>query len=486
MDIVIRLERYLQSWGLRSFSDESSYYAWQRSVLTARQLKTLEALIERRKQESHAEADIEFYQILAQPPFLSVIYSQRFDYYLKLAPLIHSKIPAATRVLDFGCGVGLLTTFWALEYPDVEFVGMDRSPQSIAVAETEARARAVGNVSYQVGHVPPDQIPGTYDLILSTQAVFQAERHPGLPSIGWETFRRHDNPDRQLSCETAVGLSFRLDALLKALRPNGRMIFFEKTAHLGRRILFQRALARRGLYPRSQPVQVVYHSIDEPVLDGPLFEVHQTLAGKPMAWDEDPLPEPGATLYRCTGSVARQTAAALLAGQRPNVCAGRSSRWGRWQMSLGVWHEALICAYFETDRGIGVLMAGGLRDRSLFQELVYYLEKLEQEQMDAVLGDLWGKFLQPGGQEDEQPGYENHHSTAQDIFLALPSKIVERQNTWDGPDGQAIHVEIGQTENLYYLYFANTFDQRQLIVVESGQRNMLQTYYEESLQDMTF
>jgi SAM-dependent methyltransferase len=486
VDIVTRLERYLHSWGLRSFSDESSYYAWQRSVLSSRQLKTLETLIERRKQERQAEADIEFYQILARPPFLSVLYSQRYDYYLKLAPLICSKIPAATRVLDFGCGVGLLTTFWALEFPDVKFIGMDRSPQSIAVAEAEARARDAGNVSYQVGHVPPDPIPGSYDLIVSTHAVFQAEGHPGLPSMNWETFRRHDDPDRQLSCETAVGLVSRLDTLLNALRPNGRMIFFEKTAHLGRRILFQRALARRGLYPRSQPVQVVYHSLDEPVLDGPLVEVSRDIGCEPIDWDEAPLPEPGATLYRCTGSVARQTAAALLAGQPSNVCAGHSSRWGRWQMSLGVWQEALIGAYFETDREVGVLMAGGLQDRLLFQELFHYLEKLEQEQMDAVLGDLWGNFLQTGRQEGEQPGYENHHSTAQAIFLALPSKIVERQNTWDGPDGQAIHVEIGQTGNLYYLYFANTFDQRQLIVVESGQRDMLQTYYEESLQEMTF
>ena len=51
-----------------------------------------------------------------------------------------SRIGAANRVLDFGCGVGILTTLYARHCPDTQFVGVDRSPGSIAAASPETPA----------------------------------------------------------------------------------------------------------------------------------------------------------------------------------------------------------------------------------------------------------------------------------------------------------------------------------------------------------
>jgi hypothetical protein len=42
-----------------------------------------------------------------------------------------------------------------------------------------------------------------------------------------------------------------------------------------------------------------------------------------------------------------------------------------------------------------------------------------------------------------------------------------------------LHVETGQVQGLYYLFCANTFDQRQLVLVRPGQAGMLEEYYAE-------
>ncbi|MDH5296834.1 MAG: hypothetical protein OEW26_06865, partial [Nitrospirota bacterium] len=96
------LIRYLQSWGLREFRDEASYYQWQRSILSEEELRDLGRLIEHRHGGEQVDCDIEFYDVLARPDLVPVLYSQRFNYFLTLGSSICSRIPAANRVLDFG------------------------------------------------------------------------------------------------------------------------------------------------------------------------------------------------------------------------------------------------------------------------------------------------------------------------------------------------------------------------------------------------
>jgi hypothetical protein len=42
-----------------------------------------------------------------------------------------------------------------------------------------------------------------------------------------------------------------------------------------------------------------------------------------------------------------------------------------------------------------------------------------------------------------------------------------------------LHVELGQAAEGVYLYFANTLDQRQLVLVEPARATMLESYYRE-------
>ncbi|MGD9849996.1 MAG: trans-aconitate 2-methyltransferase [Nitrospirales bacterium] len=481
--LVARLEQYLHSWGLREFHDESSYYQWQRTCLSRDQLLTFEDVLKRRTTEGLGDADIEFYDLLAQPTILPVLYSQRYDYYRKLGPALCPRISEGSRVLDFGCGVGILTTFFAREFPHIEFIGIDRSAQSIFFAEQEARRRHVNNVSYFVRHIPSEPPPGSYNLILSTQAVFQSENHPGLPSMEWQTFHRPYNLQEQVALETRLGLASRLDALQAVLQDNGRMILFEKTGHLGRRILFQRALSRRGFYPVQEPLPIIYRSIDEQVIDGPIYEVSQSIEGNAALWNEAPNQGPGDSLYGCGGRVARQMGSILVGNENCEHQQLKSIQWGVGRISLGKWCEALAWLRFESTSGVSALLVGGLIELSLLRDIFEQLRSSSAEQVDQFISETWGALLNESN-EEERPGYENHASSAQAVYMALPLKMVEKEFTLAGEEGKSMHLEFGQTMSLWYFYWANTFDQRQLVLVDQSGEKMLRMYFEDTLRDL--
>ena len=174
------IARHLAAWGLRGFSDEDSYYAWQRQSLSGEQLRLLQQAVETRREGG--DADQEFYDLAASPDVLPVLYSQRYGYYHVLGPAIADVLEGGQQVLDVGCGIGILTTWYATCFPDVTFLGIDRSLKSIEVARQFAQSVHLENVSFRHCEMPQHEIPVTFDTIVSTQALFQSESDPGLPS----------------------------------------------------------------------------------------------------------------------------------------------------------------------------------------------------------------------------------------------------------------------------------------------------------------
>ena len=101
-DVDATLTGFLQSWGLQEFHDEGAYYQWQRASFSSQDLELLESLVEQRQGGENEPADIQFYDLLATPSFLPVLYSQRFDYFRQLGLLLSSRLSSAQHVLDFG------------------------------------------------------------------------------------------------------------------------------------------------------------------------------------------------------------------------------------------------------------------------------------------------------------------------------------------------------------------------------------------------
>lgn len=297
------LHSHLACWGLRPFTSDDAYFQWQRDVLSLDEIATLHRQVEQ-KRRGFSTDEVAFYDATAHPNILPVLYSQRYDYYLAIGQRVADRIGEARSILDVGCGVGILTTFYARQYPDKTFVGIDRSPVSIARAQEQAQALGLTNVRFDCLDLDRTSSPGPYDLILATHALLQAEQDPGMPSRSWNSFERASESRSQADFEQRTGIGARLDCLSSLLAADGRMILFEKTRQLARRVPLQRALAARGFGLIAQPELIRYRLVEEVADDGPFYLLGRGVACQ-FHWDEAPEPDEGPPFDRAklkTGS----------------------------------------------------------------------------------------------------------------------------------------------------------------------------------------
>ena len=292
------LHSHLAGWGLRQFTSDETYFQWQRETLSPAAIAALRRQVEQKRGGSSAD-EVLFYDATAQPNILPVLYSQQYDYYLAIGSRVADRISSAQSILDVGCGVGILTTFYARQYPDKAFIGIDRSPASIARAQEQAKALGLTNVKFEcldLAHTAPTR---SFDLILTTHALVQAELDPGIPSRRWNTFERTGEGQQQADFERRTGIDTRLDRMSVLLSVHGRIIVFEKTRQLARRVPLQRALAARDLGLIEQPELIRYRLVEEVADDGPFYVLGRGATGQ-LLWDESPEPDEGRPFDRAT------------------------------------------------------------------------------------------------------------------------------------------------------------------------------------------
>lgn len=290
-EIRTTLHEHLARWGLRRFTNDDAYFEWQRRALSPEELSSLRDHVEKKRRGSTTE-EVAFYDATAHPRILPVLYSQRYDYYLAVGPRVATRIGDARTVLDFGCGVGILTTFYARQFPRTRFVGIDRSAVSIAQAKEKAMDLGLDNIAFDCREIAQEPLSVRFDLVVATHALVQVEQDPGLPSRDWTTFERARESPQQRQFEGRTGIGVRLDRLRAALTFPGRMIAFEKTRQLSRRVPFQRALAARGLALAEPPELIRYTLVAEVADDGPFYVMTNDGEGS-CAWDESPEPDEG-------------------------------------------------------------------------------------------------------------------------------------------------------------------------------------------------
>ena len=383
--LVQSVHSHLAGWGLRQFTSDETYFQWQRETLSTSEIAALHRQMEQKRSGSSAD-EVSFYDAAAQPKILPVLYSQRYDYYVAVGLRVADSFGEARVILDVGCGVGILTTFYASQYSDKTFVGIDRSPASIARAQEKAKALGLTNVRFECLDLDRKTPNGPFEVILVTHALVQAEQDPGIPSCSWKTFDRAGEIQQQADFELRTGIGTRIEHLRTLLSSQGRMIVFEKTRQLARRVPLQRALAARDLVPMEQPELIRYRLVEEIADDGPFYVLGKGMSSQ-FQWNESPEPDEGLPFDRLQ--------------------------------------------------------------------------------------------LKAGSTDPDVPLYENHWPSAQRVWGQLHGMHILKETTSQEPDGRQLHIELGEAEEGIYLYCANTFDQRQLVIVEPARRDMLESYYRE-------
>lgn len=99
-----------------------------------------------------------------------------------LAEIARLRLPANTRILDFGCGAGQTTLDIAAAYRDAEVVGLDVTPAQIERAERARAASGISNVRFLEGD--GGDVSGEFDLILLLAVIqFVAKPRPLLREL---------------------------------------------------------------------------------------------------------------------------------------------------------------------------------------------------------------------------------------------------------------------------------------------------------------
>lgn len=111
---------------------------------------------------------------------IEVADADRWNNHIHYHPILLSAVPTgAKRILDLGCGEGLLTR--ALAAGDAEVVGLDRDEPAIELAR---RHTDQPNVRYVVGDMLDPPFEGeTFDAVLSVMALHHVDMREGLRAM---------------------------------------------------------------------------------------------------------------------------------------------------------------------------------------------------------------------------------------------------------------------------------------------------------------
>jgi len=154
--------------------------------------------------------------------------------------------PPATRLLDVGCGPGVLTCAYALALPDAEVVGVDVVPEAVACAEELARRVGAGNASFAVADytAPPAAPPGgEFDQLVAVTALGDGGVYPQHRPDDADPFSSVagiDGPGQKFAAPA-------LTALAQRLSRGGRCLVFDRTPYAAQAVWLGAALLHAGI-----------------------------------------------------------------------------------------------------------------------------------------------------------------------------------------------------------------------------------------------
>jgi 2-polyprenyl-3-methyl-5-hydroxy-6-metoxy-1,4-benzoquinol methylase len=92
-------------------------------------------------------------------------------------------LPHDGQVLDIGCGFGLFSLYYAMNYPALKIHGIDLNPVRIDMAKRAAKRLPLSNVTYEVGDVTKCSFPSKFDAAYMLDIIHHIPKETVLPLI---------------------------------------------------------------------------------------------------------------------------------------------------------------------------------------------------------------------------------------------------------------------------------------------------------------
>lgn len=223
LDQRIPLRKHLLKFGIRDQASRGSD-GHSSEALDPRQLKRLEQLGRPLNKGRPRKADVlAFYELIASPRIASVVHSNKADAIRVTGEFVQQELEGES-ILDIGCNIGYLTSWYALQNPAAAVLGIDLSPSSIMLAGRYAARLGIGNLHYATvdgQRFSPDR---PFDTIVDTQGMLDHETDPDMIERLFSWLKA----DGKLICVPALGTLAQFSTFLDAL-PLGRCTIISLT-----------------------------------------------------------------------------------------------------------------------------------------------------------------------------------------------------------------------------------------------------------------
>ena len=121
--------------------------------------------------------NLKFYGAVGKSEILqSLILSEKYGSYESSSNFVIENLNGFKTILDIGCSIGYLTTYYALKIPESSFIGIDFSFESVKKANNMKKKLNLNNIDFMVRDMNKMNYPNKYfDCIVDTQSIYYSK-----------------------------------------------------------------------------------------------------------------------------------------------------------------------------------------------------------------------------------------------------------------------------------------------------------------------
>lgn len=179
----MNLKSHLRQYGIKHFDDDS-YWEWGGQIIFKAvgeegmtRLEDLQAPLQ--TGDETIEQRQAFYDFISNPDLAGVAHSMKAEAIKTCGEKVMQFTENRKDILDFGCNIGYLTTWYAIKNPKSKITGIDINQKSIRTAQQFAKKLKVKNAEFLGGELGNLTV-GKFDLIVDTQSIFEAANPTGI------------------------------------------------------------------------------------------------------------------------------------------------------------------------------------------------------------------------------------------------------------------------------------------------------------------
>jgi len=170
--MTITIADHLAKYGILPYQSEAEYHSRCIAELRPQQYDKLIKLRTRMQRNKRLEDYSKFFDFTSTPIIGAVDLSRATNGICNVGQQVVAKIVGAKKILDVGCSLGYLTTWYALQNPAAEVVGIDISKRMIEVAKAKARDLSVANIRFEAWDFVDYPDTDKFDAVIATSLTY--------------------------------------------------------------------------------------------------------------------------------------------------------------------------------------------------------------------------------------------------------------------------------------------------------------------------